>query len=93
MLLVSYDFVADAPRTRFSKFLKKFGRKLQYSVYEIRNSARVLQNIQVEVDLKYKKSFTDADSIIIIPICERCKSKIIKYGYAKNDESDIVIFD
>ncbi|PIQ79873.1 MAG: CRISPR-associated endonuclease Cas2, partial [Parcubacteria group bacterium CG11_big_fil_rev_8_21_14_0_20_41_14] len=45
MIIVSYDFENDNVRSKFSKFLKKFGRKLQYSVYEIRNSNRILQNI------------------------------------------------
>lgn len=92
MLLVSYDFSNDKTRTQFSKFLKKFGRKLQYSVYEIRNSDRVLHNILSEIRLKYKKKFTGADSVIIIPVCEGCKKKVVRYGYAKNDEKDVIIF-
>lgn len=92
MLLVSYDFSNDKTRTQFSKFLKKFGRKLQYSVYEIRNSDRVLHNILSEVRLKYEKKFTGADSVIIISVCEGCKKKVVRYGYAKNDEKDVLIF-
>ena len=92
MLLVSYDFSDDSVRTQFSKFLKKFGRKLQYSVYEIRNSDRVLHNILSEIRLKYKKRFTGADSVIVVSICEGCKKKIARYGYAKNDEQDVLIF-
>lgn len=92
MLLVSYDFSNDKTRTQFSKFLKKFGRKLQYSVYEIRNSDRVLHNILSEVRLKYKNKFTGADSVIIISVCEGCKKKVVRYGYAKNDEKDVIIF-
>jgi len=92
MLVISYDFENNKPRTRFSRFLKKFGRKLQYSVYEIRHSARVLQNILSEVELKYKKEFRNADSILIMPLCEACQKKIVRYGYAKNDEKDVVVF-
>lgn len=92
MLVVSYDFENNKPRARFSKFLKKFGRKLQYSVYEIRHSPRVLQNILSEVELKYKEEFKNTDSIIIMPLCEGCKKKVARYGYAKNDEKDVVIF-
>lgn len=92
MLLVSYDFEDNNPRTKFSKFLKKFGRKLQYSVYEIRHSARVLQNILSEVELKYKKQFKNADSIIMIQLCEACQKKIVRYGYAVNDEKDVIVF-
>lgn len=92
MLIVSYDFTDNKTRSRFSKFLKKFGRKIQYSVYEIKNSERVLRNILDEVELRYKKSFTGSDSVLIFQVCEGCRKKIVRYGYAKNEESDLVIF-
>ena len=89
---MAYDFTCDKTRTRFAKFLSKYGRKLQYSVYEIRNSGRVLQNILREVELKYKKQFTGADSIIIFRLGEWEKENVIRYGYAKNDEAEVVFF-
>ncbi|PIU14811.1 CRISPR-associated endonuclease Cas2 [bacterium (Candidatus Gribaldobacteria) CG08_land_8_20_14_0_20_39_15] len=92
MLIVSYDFTDNHIRSRFSKFLKKFGGKIQYSVYEIKNSQRILQNILDEVELNYKKDFTGADSILIFSLCEACKKKIVRYGYAKNEESEVIIF-
>lgn len=92
MLIVAYDFTENRIRSKFSKFLKKFGRKIQYSVYEIKNSERVLRNILDEIELRYKKSFSGSDSILIFQVCEGCRKKIIRYGYAKNEESDLVIF-
>jgi len=92
MLIISYDFENNFSRSRFSKFLKKFGGKIQYSVYEIKNSQRVLQNILDEIELRYKKDFTGADSILIFPVCETCKKKIVRYGYAKNEEKEVIVF-
>jgi CRISPR-associated protein Cas2 len=92
MLFISYDFENDRQREKFAKFLKKYGRKIQYSVYEIRNSQRVLQNILSEIELKYKRSFTGADSILIFYICESCQKKIKRYGYSANEEEDVIIF-
>ncbi|MFZ2969596.1 MAG: CRISPR-associated endonuclease Cas2 [Minisyncoccia bacterium] len=92
MLIISYDFTENRIRSRFSKFLKKFGRKIQYSVYEIKNSERVLRNILDEIELKYKKQFEGSDSILIFQVCEGCRKKIVRYGYAKNEESDLVFF-
>ncbi len=92
MILLSYDISDDKVRTQFSKFLNRFGRRLQYSVYEIRNSHRVLQNILNEIELVYKKKFTGADSIVIFQICEGDKKKVIRYGYAVNEEKEVVIF-
>lgn len=93
MILTAYDFSNDRTRARFSKFLTKFGRKLQYSVYEIRNSDRILRNIKKEVELKYKKEFSNADSILVVQLCERCKGNVCRYGYAANDEKDVVVFE
>lgn len=92
MILVSYDFVEDKTRTQFSTFLKKFGRRIQYSVFEIRNSPRVLTNIMKEIELVYKKKFTNSDSIVIFPICLGCQKKIVRYGYAANEEKEVLIF-
>lgn len=90
MLIVAYDITSNKVRTKFSKFLKKFGRRLQYSVFEIRNSTRILNNILTEIEHVYKKKFKGSDSIIIFPTCKTCDTKTIKYGYAKNDDCDIV---
>ena len=93
MLIVSYDFTDNRTRAKFSKFIHKFGRKIQYSVYEIRNSPRILQNIKTEIELVYKKKFRGADSIWIVQLCESDKKKVARYGYAENDEKEVVVFE
>jgi CRISPR-associated protein Cas2 len=93
MLIVSYDFTSDRRRMKFAKYLKKYGRKLQYSVYEIKNSQRILQNILKEIELIYKPYFEDSDSILIYGMCEGCKKKIKRYGYPVNEEKEVVIFN
>lgn len=89
MLLVSYDISNDKVRTRFSKFLSKFGFRLQYSVFEIRNSETVLQNITTEIENNYSKFFTEEDSIIIFNLSATCKKTC--YGYAKNEDRDFFL--
>ena len=91
MILISYDIEDDKLRTRFSKYLKKFGYRLQYSVYEITNSKRILNNIICEIEGMFEKQFKQTDSVIIIQTSENCK--ITKFGYAKNDDSDIIVVD
>jgi CRISPR-associated protein Cas2 len=93
MMVVTYDISSNRVRAQFSKFLSKFGRKLQYSVYEIRNSKRIRENIQKEIELNFKKKFQGCDSIIILAMCERCKSAVTRYGYACNDEKGVVVFE
>ena len=89
MLLISYDISNDKLRTKFAKFLKRFGYRKQYSVFEIKNSDRILQNIQLAIENEFELRFTQTDSVMIIETSETCK--ITRYGYAVNDESDLII--
>jgi len=93
MIIVAYDIESDRKRTGFAKFLKKFGRRVQFSIFEIRNSQRVLQNILNEVKYKQGKEFSGTDSVLIFSLCEGCKKKVARYGYAKNEENNVVIFE
>ncbi len=89
MIIVSYDIQENRLRTQFSKFLEKFGFRMQYSVFQIQNSKRLLAVIESEIKNKFEKRFSQADSVIIIQTNETCK--ITKWGYAKNDEDEIIV--
>lgn len=89
MIIVSYDIGDDKLRTKFSKFLTKFGHRIQYSVYEIDHSERMLNNIANEIKNHFEKKFSQADSVYIFIMSSSCKT--IRYGYAKNEESDLKI--
>lgn len=92
MLIISYDFANDKTRTKFSKLLEKYGWRMQYSVFVVRNSPRVLRNIVAEIDKKYKKLFKENDSIVIFPVCKTCNGKIIRYGNATHEQEDVIYF-
>ncbi|MCB4761986.1 MAG: CRISPR-associated endonuclease Cas2 [Sulfurovum sp.] len=89
MLLVSYDISDDKVRTRFSRFLEKFGSRLQYSIFQIKNSPRILDNIRTEIKNKFEKQFGEEDSVMIFLLSKQCK--IERYGYAKHDEEELII--
>lgn len=89
MLIISYDITDDKLRTKFSRFLSKFGGRLQYSVFEIRNSERVLDNITTQITSHFEKKFSQNDSVMIFDLSKQCK--ITRFGYAKNSETDLVI--
>lgn len=89
MLIVAYDISNDKLRTQFSKFLSKFGYRLQYSLFEIKNSKRILSVIEAEIRADFEPRFKETDSIIILNLSKQCK--ITKYGYAKNDDEDLII--
>lgn len=89
MILVSYDIQNDKLRAKFAKFILKFGERKQYSVYEIKNSQRILSLIKSELDFNFAKKFGEEDSVLIIESSKTCK--ISRYGFAKHDDSDIIV--
>lgn len=89
MIIVSYDISDDKLRTKFAKYLLKFGHRLQYSVFEIDNSRRILDNIISDLKNKFEKRFTQSDSVIIFKLSSSCE--VLRFGYARNGESDFMI--
>lgn len=89
MVIVSYDISDDKLRTKFSKYLSRFGHRIQYSVFEIDNSKRIIDNIVNDLTNDFEKSFSQEDSVIIFKMSSSCE--ILRYGYAKNYEKDFFI--
>ena len=89
MIVVSYDIKDDKIRAKFSKMLVKQGAiRLQYSVYEINNTNRILENIKLKIE-EFSKVFSGADSVVIFEVSE---IKLKKYGNAIHRDKDIVYF-
>jgi CRISPR-associated protein Cas2 len=90
MLIVTYDIHNDKIRTKFWKLLKKYWRRIQYSVFELKNSQRVLNIIKREIEEKFAIQFTGADSILIIPISPADFHKVIRYWQPAMEEEEIL---
>jgi CRISPR-associated protein Cas2 len=88
-ILITYDIANDKLRNKFSKYLLKFGYRLQYSVFDIQNSERVLANIQAKIQSTFAEKFGQSDSVIIFEFSASCKQT--HYGRAKNMDSDLLI--
>ena len=89
MVIVSYDISDDKLRTKFSKYLSRFGHRILYSVFEIDNSKRIIDIIVNDLTNNFEKSFSQEDSVIISKMSSSCE--ILRYGYAKNYEKDFFI--
>ena len=61
--------------------------RLQFSVYEVNNTKRIIDNIQIEIREKYGKLFTPDDSVVIFEVAN---NNVIKYGNAIHRDKDIV---
>lgn len=90
MYIIVYDIQEDRLRTHLSKFLTKYGRRIQYSVFEIKNSARILRNIQVEMEARFEKRFSQGDSVFVFNIPDN--ANILRFGYPRNEETDLCLF-
>lgn len=89
MIIVSYDISNDKLRTKFANFLSKYGYRIQYSVFKIENSERLLNIVSSEIDNTFAKKFSEEDSVYVFQLSSSCK--VTKYGYAKNEDSDLII--
>lgn len=90
MLVISYDIKNDKLRTKFSKMLTKHGAiRLQYSVYEVNNTNRVMANLQVIIEDLFAKEFGGDDSVIIFDVAG---VKLKKYGNAVHRDKEVLYF-
>jgi len=92
MLLVTYDIANDKKRAKLAKFLTKYGNRVQYSVFRVKNSKRVLDIITSTIEKKFAKDFKPEDSVYIFSICDGCNKKVFKYGHAVYEDQDVVYF-
>ena len=56
---------------------------------DIDYSEKIVNNIINDLKNKYKKSFSQEDSVIIFKLSSSCE--VLRFGYAKNDEKDFII--
>ncbi|MFN4234892.1 MAG: CRISPR-associated endonuclease Cas2 [Bacteroidia bacterium] len=87
VIIVAYDISKNKTRTQFSKFLDKYGVRVQFSVYEIQNSKRVLDIVQNAIERKFKKKFEAGDSIYIF---KTNLEDTIRYGSAGFIDKDLI---
>lgn len=89
MVIISYDISDDKKRAKFNRYIRKFGHMMQYSVYEINNSERILKNILTDINNKWMKQFDQYDSVYIFNLSNSCE--ITKFGYARNEDAELLI--
>ena len=89
MYLIMYDIESNRTRSQFAKFLSKYGRRLQYSVFQIANSPRILANLKTDIISEFAKRFCQGDSVLIYSVPD--DSCVAKFGYPVNEETDLVL--
>lgn len=88
VIIVTYDISNNKLRSRFSKFLERYGVRVQFSVFEIQNSKRVLDIVIYSIENKFKAKFEGGDSIYIF---RANHTDTIRYGSAGLIDNDLII--
>lgn len=88
VIIVTYDISNDKTRTKFSKFLEQYGVRVQFSVFEIQNSSRVLNIVRTAIKSNFKELFDPGDSVFIFTTNH---SKTERYGSAGLLDKDLII--
>lgn len=87
VIIIAYDISDNKVRTQFSKFLEKYGVRVQFSVFEVRNSKRLLDIVLNGIESKFKKRFESGDSIYIF---RANHEETIRYGSAQLVDSNLI---
>lgn len=77
--VIAYDVELDIIRNRISKFLCKYGIRVQKSVFECKIADKDLEKFL----FKLQKLVTDGVNIRIYPMCIACYSKAVGFGELK----------
>lgn len=88
VIIITYDISNDKTRTKFSKYLEQFGVRVQFSVYEIQNSSRVLNIVKTAIKTHFKKMFEPGDSIYVFTTNQ---NNTERYGSAGLIDDDLII--
>jgi CRISPR-associated protein Cas2 len=87
VIIVTYDISDNGLRTHLSKYLSQYGVRVQFSVYEIQNSKRILDIVLNGIEKKFKSRFDRGDSIYIF---KADHSETIRYGSAGLIDKDLI---
>ena len=88
VIIIAYDITNNKLRTHFSKYLEKYGMRVQFSVFEIKNSNRVLNIVLTAIENKFKKRFEAGDSIYTF---RANHEETIRYGSAELVDKNLII--
>lgn len=81
-VVLSYDISSDKNRAAIFKLMKKYGLRVQYSVFEGELTENDIKQIKKIAD----QFIEETDSLRIYPICQGCKKNITIVGRGEVNE-------
>jgi CRISPR-associated protein Cas2 len=80
MIIICYDIHNTKTRTKLSKYLEKFGRRIQFSIFEIDLHYSRTNEIEEFIKSNFRPKLKNNDSIIIMPFSKSDQARITRYG-------------
>jgi CRISPR-associated protein Cas2 len=90
MTLICYDISNTRTRTKLSKYLEKYGRRVQNSVFEINQPKNIIHEIKSTIKLQFTQRVKNKDSIMIIPVFPSLQKSIVRIGTKAKEEKSYV---
>ena len=81
MILVAYDIPDDRRRTRVAKALERLGKRVQFSVFVVRD-----RSVQEILDAITNEILEEQDNVRIHPIDARSEAKSVLLGKAQRPD-------
>ncbi len=84
-VMVSYDIVDDKIRNKVMKFLKDYGTRVQYSVFECDINEEQFNKMKKGVEELIDKK---RDRVRYYPICKACLKRVVISGWGEIKEDE-----
>lgn len=91
MTLITYDISNTKTRTKLSKYLEKYGRRLQFSVFEITQPQSTIDTIQKTILSQFRPKIKNNDSILFVPIFPSLENQIVRIGSTIQAEKGYIV--
>ena len=90
LYVIAYDIADDVRRVKLADVLKDFGRRVQYSVFEARLDAELLERLRARVA---RVIDSEDDSVRIYRLCGECDKliEILGQGGRTVDEKVYIV--
>lgn len=93
MYVISYDITSDRLRNKIAKELENYGRRVQYSVFECRITAKQFEKLYQKLIILMEGE--SEGNIRIYKLCGKCQQEIQTIGLKNEsmilEEEDILI--
>lgn len=87
--IICYDITEPKRWRKVYKKLHGYGRRLQYSIFRCRLTARQMERLRWELE----KMLTAEDSLLILSLCDGCERRVAAHNRPESWQTEARTFD